>query len=453
MSITSPRVQGYTQLYASFESFYTRHVYRRVRDGWNIPICSVPGAHLTLVERVSPDHNWSFQYSGKTIKCINLGSYNYLGFAENHGPCAEDSIRTIRTQGVCVGSTRGELGNAIYHDQLDRLVARFVGHEDAITCGMGFATNALNLPCILNKNCLVISDEKNHASIILGLRTSGATIRVFKHNNMQSLEKRLRDGVINGQPRTHLPWDKIFIVVEGVYSMEGSIVRLPEIIELKKKYRAYIYLDEAHSIGAVGPRGRGVCDYWNANPHDVDILMGTFTKSFGAAGGYIAGSREFIKILKSRSHAESYGGSMSAPVAEQIISSMTIIMGEDGTSEGVRRIRQLSRNSRYFRQKLKQLGFIVYGNDDSPVVPVALYMPSKIAFIVREMIKRGIALVGVGFPATPLVEGRIRFCMSASHSKEMLDHVLDEFSELGDSIMARTSTLPRQKGEVVYENV
>ena len=151
--------------------------------------------------------------------------------------------------------------------------------------------------------------------------------------------------------------------------------------------------------------------------------MGTFTKSFGSAGGYIAGSRQFIQMLRTMSHSHAYGGSMSAPVAEQILSSMKIIMGEDGSDEGVRRIHQLARNSRYFRQKLKQLGFIVYGNDDSPVVPVAVYMPTRLAYVVREMRKAGVATVGVGFPATPLVEARIRFCLSASHTKEMLDHV------------------------------
>jgi serine palmitoyltransferase len=114
---------------------------------------------------------------------------------------------------------------------------------------------------------------------------------------------------------------------------------------------------------------------------------------------------------------------MSPPVAQQIITSMKIIMGEDGTDDGVKRVAQLKRNSRYFRQKLKQKGFIVYGNDDSPVVPVALYYPSKITYVISEMIERGVATVGVGFPATPLVEGRARFCISASHTKEMLDKV------------------------------
>lgn len=202
--------------------------------------------------------------TGNKVNCINLGSYNYLGFAENHGTCAEDAIESVRECGIGTCSTRKELGNNHMLNELDQLVARFVGSEDAITCAMGFATNSMNIPAIFNKGCLVLSDEKNHASIILGLRLSQATIRVFKHNSkkiemiailiyvhiiiinfftfglfiadMRSLEKRLREGIVNGQPRTHLPWEKIIIVVEGVYSMEGSVVRLPEILALKRKY-------------------------------------------------------------------------------------------------------------------------------------------------------------------------------------------------------------------------
>lgn len=162
---------------------------------------------------------------------------------------------------------------------------------------MGFATNSLNLPAILSPGCLVVSDEKNHASIILGLRLSGATIRVFKHNDMVDLEKVLKNAIFNGQPKTKAPWKKILIIVEGVFSMEGSIVKLPEVIALKKKYKAYMYLDEAHSVGAMGPNGGGVVDYFGVNPNDIDILMGTFTKSFGSSGGYIAGSK--VSIIES----------------------------------------------------------------------------------------------------------------------------------------------------------
>lgn len=155
---------------------------------------------------------------------------------------------------------------------------------------------------------------------------------------MKDLEQKLRDYIVDGQPRTHRPWKKIIIVVEGVYSMEGSIVNLPEIVALKKKYKAYVFLDEAHSVGAVGPHGRGVIDYYNLNPRDVDILMGTFTKSFGAAGGYIAGSKALIDHVRYHSHSFAYATAISPPVTQQIISVFDSLMGVDGDLEGTCRI-------------------------------------------------------------------------------------------------------------------
>lgn len=284
--------EGYVTLYDAFESFYSRYVYRRVRDCWNRPICSVPGDEVTLKDRVTNDYGWSFQFTGTETRCLNLGSYNYLGFADAKGPCAEQSEKIAREMGLAMTSSRVELGTTQLHLDLERLTARYLGVEDAIVFGMGFATNALNLPSLISSGCLVLSDEKNHASIILGLRLSGATTKVFKHNNMRDLERVLRYNVVHGNPKADgKPWKKIMILVEGVFSMEGSIVRLPEIIALKKKYKAYLYLDEAHSIGAMGPNGGGAVDYFGVDPKDVDILMGTFTKSFGSAGGYIAGSK------------------------------------------------------------------------------------------------------------------------------------------------------------------
>lgn len=246
---------------------------------------------MVIKERITKDYGWSFEFTGREIDCLNLGSYNYLGFAQNTGPCASDSEQSVQACGLSLSSPRREIGTNSMHTELEELTAKFLGVEDAIVFGMGFATNALNLPSLLSPGCLVISDEKNHASIILGIRLSGAATKVFKHNNMRSLEKVLEHAVVNGQPRTGKPWKKILIIVEGVFSMEGSIVKLPEIISLKKKYKAYVYLDEAHSIGATGPHGKGIVDYYGCDPKDIDILMGTFTKSFGSAGGYIAGTK------------------------------------------------------------------------------------------------------------------------------------------------------------------
>lgn len=187
---------------------------------------------------------------------------------------------------------------------------------------------------IAGPGCLILSDELNHASLVLGIRLSGAKTIVYKHNDMEDLENQLRNAIINGQDRTFRPYKKIIIVVEGIYSMEGSVVNLPKVIELKRKYNAYLYLDEAHSIGALGAGGRGVVEhfgtficgqfifyykysttcsqkYLDCDINDVDIMMGTFTKSFGAAGGYISGKKSIINYLRKTSHAHKYACSMS----------------------------------------------------------------------------------------------------------------------------------------------
>ncbi|GLV39974.1 lace [Carabus blaptoides fortunei] len=446
---------GYPTLYDRFASFFSRYVYRRVRDCWNKPICSVPGAEVTLKDRITRDNGWTFEFTGTETTCLNLGSYNYLGFAESSGPCADAAIQAIRDYGLAFSSSRTEYGTCPLHIELEELTAKFLGVEAAITCGMGFATNALNIPTLLYPGCLVLSDEKNHASLILGLRLSGATIKVFKHNDMKHLEQQLCKAIVQGQPKskTHTPWKKMLIVVEGVYSMEGTIVNLPRVIELKKKYKAYLYLDEAHSIGALGKHGRGVIDYYDCDPKDIDILMGTFTKSFGSAGGYIAGSKGLINYLRKYSYSHKYAASMSPPVAAQIIAVLKILLGMDGTDEGQRRIAQLARNTRYFRTRIAQMGLITYGNEDSPVVPILVYWFSKIGATVRRLQERKIAAVGVGFPATPLMEGRIRICLSAAHTKEQLDYALSTFNEIADELGLKYSRKPRDPNPIIYEDI
>uniref|UniRef100_A0A667ZW41 serine C-palmitoyltransferase n=1 Tax=Myripristis murdjan TaxID=586833 RepID=A0A667ZW41_9TELE len=449
--------KDFVPLYQDFENFYTRNLYMRIRDSWNRPICSFAQISTPLSPLVSSlSLSLSFRYTGRVVTdVINLGSYNYLGFAENVGPCADAAADITVKYGVGVASTRQEMGNLDRHEEMEKLVARFLGVESAMAFGMGFATNSMNIPALTGKGCLILSDELNHASLVLGARLSGSTIRVFKHNNMQSLEKLLRDAIVHGQPRTHRPWKKILILVEGIYSMEGSIVRLPEVIALKKRYGAYLYLDEAHSIGALGPRGRGVVDHFGLDPCDVDVMMGTFTKSFGAAGGYIAGKEELIKFLRSQSHSAVYATSMSPPVVEQIITSMKCIMGEDGTTIGLERVQQLAENTVYFRRRLREMGFIIYGNNDSPVVPMMLYMPAKIGAFGREMLKRNIGVVVVGFPATPIIESRARFCISAAHTKHMLDRALSVISEVGDLLQLKYSRhrMQRSVGQPFDDNV
>ncbi|RVW52669.1 Long chain base biosynthesis protein 2a [Vitis vinifera] len=288
-------LQGYAPICLGLEDFYIRRLYLRIQDCFGRPISSAPDAWFDVVERFSNDNN-------KTLK---------------------------RTTKISTCSTRVDGGTTTLHKEVEECVANFVGKPAAIVFGMGYVTNSAILPVLIGKvfRGLIISDSLNHNSIVNGARGSGATVRVFQHNIPSHLEKVLREQIAEGQPRTHRPWKKIIVVVEGIYSMEGELCKLPEIVAICKKYKvgdlldgifcflvcsstqknlqssgacyryasmtykAYVYLDEAHSIGAVGKTGRGVCELLGVDTADVDIMMGTFTKSFGSCGGYIAGSK------------------------------------------------------------------------------------------------------------------------------------------------------------------
>ncbi|KAG9003841.1 serine palmitoyltransferase component [Tulasnella sp. JGI-2019a] len=454
---------GMAALTSDFDSFYTRRIKKRIEDLFARPVTGVAGRTIVLLDRQSPDYNHSFQLTGTRTRALNVSSYNYLGFAQARGGCADAVEQGIRKYGLSSCGSRLEGGTTDLHVQAEALVATFIGAEDALITSMGFATNSTTIPAIVAKGSLIISDELNHASIRVGVRFGGAAVRTFKHNDVKDLEKVLREAISQGQPRTHRPWKKIILIVEGLYSMEGTLVDLPSILKLKERYKFYLYVDEAHSVGAMGANGRGVIDYFGINPCHVDIFMGTFTKSFGASGGYIAGSKELISRLRVSTHAGPYAESMSPAVLTQIIASMSSIMGvsteptvgpfpslaprsmiptwlydqltpalRDG-SEGKERSRRLAFNSRYLSLGLVKLGFIVYGHPDSPIIPLLVFNPGKLSAFSRMMLERKtpIIVVAVGYPATSLVAARMRFCLSAAHTKEDVDTLLKACEEIG----------------------
>ncbi|KAG1865868.1 pyridoxal phosphate-dependent transferase [Suillus subalutaceus] len=473
---------GYAPLNSDFDSFYARRLKRRVDDCCSQPIAGVPGRTVVLLDRYSTDYNLTQIYTGTKTRALNVSSYNYLGFSQARGGCSDAVGESIRRYGISTCGTRLETGSSELHVFAEALVARFLGTEDALVSSVGFATNSTFIPALVGRKSLIISDELNHTSIRVGARQSGADIRMFKHNDMSSLESVLREAISQGQPKTHRPWKKILVIVEGLYSMEGTLVNLLRIVELKQKYKFYLFVDEAHSIGAVGPHGRGVTDYFNIHPGSIDVLMGTFTKSFGAAGGYITGPKHLIDALRMRGHSCPYAEAMAPPVLAQIIASIASIMGvtpapqlsksqnslslagsiitlkdrvddlqgmvpasmlpawinlhpslADG-SEARMRIRRLAFNCRYLHAGLKKLGFIISGHPFSPIVPLLIFNPGKCLMFSRLMCARRIpiAVVVVGYPATPLEKGRARFCVSASHTKEDIDMVLQACDEVGE---------------------
>ncbi|OEU07928.1 PLP-dependent transferase [Fragilariopsis cylindrus CCMP1102] len=438
----SDNLRWYAPLLSSWENFYTRRLYHRIQDCFNRPIASNPGAQIHVLERVSDDGNKTMTLTtgqGRVARaCLNLGSYNYLGFADDWKvTCGKDVLNSLKDLPISTSSCRNEFGTTKLHREVEQVVARFLHKEDALALNMGFNTNCTTIPALTSRGDLLISDELNHTSIVNGARASGAAIRIFRHNDTKHLEDILRQAIIMGRPRTRRPWNKIMVIVEGIYSMEGEYCDLSNVVKVCKKFGAYIYLDEAHSIGAMGPSGRGCAEYCGVDTADIDIMMGTFTKSFGAMGGYIAGSKDVISFLRRRCAGSAYHNSLSPAVCQQVISSFKVVMGEDGTNIGKKKIQALRDNSNYFRMRLQDMGLHVLGHYDSPIMPVMLYNPTKIAAFSRECFKRGLAVVVVGFPAVPILESRARFCISAGHTRKQLDRALEEIEDVADILKLR----------------
>ncbi|KAG2159227.1 serine palmitoyltransferase 2 [Suillus bovinus] len=472
---------GYAPLNSDFDSIFLRRVKRRMDDCYNQPITGVPGRTFLVLDRYSPDYNHTQIYTGGMTRMLNISSYNYLAFSQGRGSWADAVEESVRRYGVSSCGTHLDTGSNDLHASAEALIAHFLGTEDALICSIGFATNSTFIPELVEKGSLIISDELNHTSMRVGIRQSGAEVRIFKHNNMSSLESLLREVISQGQPKTHRAWKKILVIVEGLYSMEGTLVNLPRIVELKQKYKFYLYIDEAHSIGSLGSRGRGVTDYFNIPPGSIDVLMGTFSKGFGAAGGYISGPKSLIDALRLRSHSGPYAEAIAPSVIAQVVVSMASIMGvspaqqptkstpfpslgnslvapkesaeellgmvpasmlpmwmnlppslADG-SEARTRMRRLAFNCRYLHSGLTKLGFIVSGHPSSPIVPLLIFSPGKLPMFVRMMRARPIpiAVAVVAYPATSLFMGRARLCPSASHTKEDIDTVLRACDEVG----------------------
>ena len=340
-------------------------------------------------------------------KVLMFGSNAYLGLT-NHPKVTEAAIEAVKKYGTGCAGSRFLNGTLDIHVQLEKRLAEFVGKEDSMSFSTGFQVNEGALSCLTGREDYIIWDELNHASIIEGIRLSFSTKLKYKHNDMESLEKQLQ----KCEP------DKVkLIVTDGVFSMEGDIANLPGIVSLAKKYNASIMVDEAHGIGIFGKQGRGTCDHFGVSD-DVDLIMGTFSKSFASLGGFIASNKEIINYL--RHHARTYIFSASCTPASIAAAdaSLDIMLSEP------ERMENLWKLTNYALDGFRQMGCEI-GNTSTPIIPLFIRDNNLTFTIVKELFDAGIFVNPVVSPAVASHDTLIRFSLMATHSIEQLDFAIE----------------------------
>jgi len=355
--------------------------------------------------KIESDQDTEVLIDGK--KVLMFGSNAYLGLT-NHPEVKAAAIAAVEKYGTGCAGSRFLNGTLDSHLELEKRLAAFAGKEDAIIFSTGFQVNLGVISCLLGREDYIIWDALDHASIIEGIRLSPAKSLRYKHNDMEALERRLKqceDGKIK------------LIVVDGVFSMEGDLCKLPEIIKLAEKYGASVMVDEAHGFGVLGDHGRGVCNHFGLTDK-VDLIMGTFSKSFASIGGFIAGSKTTINYI--RHHARSYIFSASCtPAATAAASKALDIMLREPE-----RVQALQEKTQYCLERFRSLGFEI-GNTSTPIIPLFVRDNEKTFRVTAALFHEGVFVNPVVAPAVAPEDTLIRFSLMATHTYEQLDRAID----------------------------
>jgi len=347
-------------------------------------------------------------------KVINLSSNNYLAFA-NHPRLKNAAIAAIEKYGAGAGAVRTIVGNMAIHEELEELLAEFKREEAAFIYQSGFNCNMGTIQAITERGDLILSDELNHASIIDGVRLSRADRKIYKHadpNHLEDVLKTERD-----------KYDNVLIITDGVFSMDGDIAPLPEIVELAEKYGALTYVDDAHGSGVLGESGRGTVDHFGLQGR-VDFTMGTLSKAIGVVGGYVAGSNTMYEWLNHRARPVLFSTTLPPSAAGSIIEALKMLM------ESTEYTDKLWANANYFKEKLGTLGFNT-GNSQTPITPVIIGDEAKTMEFSRRLLDKGVFVSGIVFPTVPLGTGRVRCMVTAGHTKEQLAEAVRIFELVG----------------------
>lgn len=356
-------------------------------------------------------------------KFIMFGSNNYLGLA-NDPRMKEAAKKAIDEFGTGVAGSRFLNGNTILHEELEKKLAKFKKRQRGLVYATGYQMNVGVVSALAGPGDIVIVDKMDHASIIDGCRMSGAEIKRFKHNDVNDLEKILKS-IDESKGK--------LVVVDGVFSMEGDIAPLPEISKLCKKYGARLIVDDAHATGVLGKTGAGTCEYYGLENGEVDLIVGTCSKSFASVGGFVVGDEEVIDYIQHVSRSMIFSAALPPANVASISKAIDIIQEEP------ERIKKLWDNSKYLLENLKKIGCNI-GPTQTPIIPVLIGDNEKTFMLWRMLFDNGVFSNPVISPAVPPKRTLIRVVVTASHTKEHLDRALNIFEKCYKAVMNHTKS-------------
>jgi glycine C-acetyltransferase len=352
---------------------------------------------------------------GKDV--LNFCSNNYLGLA-NHPKIVEAAKDATKKYGVGPAAVRSIAGTTDLHVQLEERLAKFKGAEDVITFQSGFTANLGAISALVGKEDVIFSDRLNHASIIDGCRLSGAKIVAYEHNDSGALEDAIKDNASN--------YRRSLIITDGVFSMDGDIAPLPDLVEVAKKYDILIMVDDAHGEGVLGKGGRGIVDHFSLHGK-VDIEVGTMSKAFGVVGGMVAGDKVIIEWLRQRGRPFLFSSAVTAPDAAACLAAVDLL------EESTELVDKLWANAKYFKEEMKKLGFDT-GVSETPITPVMLGEAPLAQQFSRELFENGVFAMAIGFPTVAKGKARIRVMISAAHDNDDLGQGLEAFEKVGKKL-------------------
>ncbi len=348
------------------------------------------------------------------VECLNFSSYDYLGLNADPRPIAA-AKEALQRYGVSASASRLVAGERPVHGELEAALAAHYGSDAALVFVSGHATNVSMIGALMGEDDLVLHDAYIHNSVTTGIQLSGAARRSFAHNDMDALARLLE----HSRPLHR----NVLIVVEGLYSMDGDLPDLPALIDLKNRYNAWLMVDEAHALGCVGATGAGVFEHFGVDPGEVDIWMGTLSKTLASTGGYVAGGSDLIEFLKN--HAAGFVFSVALPpvLAASALSAIEIMKTEPERAE------KLQANAHYFIEKARALGLDTALGEGYGVMPVMVGDSAKATKLSERLLERRINVAPVTFPGVPMQMARMRFFLSAYHNEAQIDQALTATKE------------------------